>query len=446
VPDHGLGPGAVRDERLGADVVRLAVDGDKVRISVAKRNGGWTSTVPARLRETQAERLSELRAAAKDATKTLVAEKVRMEGLLAADRSWPYADWARLYRDHPLTGAWARRLLWVARNPPDLTAVRVDERRLVDVDGGEVSVDDATPMRLWHPIHTSAAEVQAWRTVLADLELRQPFKQAWREVYLLTPAEEQTGTYSNRFAAHILRYGQAFALMKGRDWAASALGYWDGGYDGTASKEFPGGRWRATFRYDLVENDDDGFGTPSMCATDQVRFEELTAGLWAPAPALRVVPPLIFSEAMRDVDLFVGVASIAADPTWVDHGDQRHLGYWHETSFGELTESAETRRAALERLLPKTKIADRARIEGRFVRVEGRLRTYRIHLGSGNILMDPNDQYLCIVPASRATRDRIFLPFEEDGGRLSVILSKAFLLADDDHITDPSIVAQINRR
>lgn len=34
----------------------------------------------------------------------------------------------------------------------------------------------------------------------------------------------------------------------------------------------------------------------------------------------------------------------------------------------------------------------------------------------------------------------------EDNDRLSVILSKAFLLADDTKITDPTIVAQLGRR
>ena len=37
-------------------------------------------------------------------------------------------------------------------------------------------------------------------------------------------------------------------------------------------------------------------------------------------------------------------------------------------------------------------------IDGKFLRVEGKLRAYRIHLGSGNILMEPSDRYLCIVP------------------------------------------------
>ena len=60
--------------------------------------------------------------------------------------------------------------------------------------------------------------------------------------------------------------------------------------------------------------------------------------------------------------------------------------------------------------------------------------------------MEPNDQYLCIVP-DRATLGRgeagsLFLPFEGDP-TLSVILSKAFLLAEDAKIRDPTIRQQI---
>jgi len=57
----------------------------------------------------------------------------------------------------------------------------------------------------------------------------------------------------------------------------------------------------------------------------------------------------------------------------------------------------------------------------------GQLRTYKIHLGSGNILMESNDQYLCIVPDRKPDRtkemENVFLPFEGDS-LLSVILSK----------------------
>jgi hypothetical protein len=77
--------------------------------------------------------------------------------------------------------------------------------------------------------------------------------------------------------------------------------------------------------------------------------------------------------------------------------------------------------------------------------VRGNLRSYKIHLGSSNILMTPNDQYLCVVPKqSTAGSERVFLPFEGDN-TLSVILSKAFLLADDTKITDPSIISQLKK-
>ncbi len=96
--------------------------------------------------------------------------------------------------------------------------------------------------------------------------------------------------------------------------------------------------------------------------------------------------------------------------------------------------------------MPRLKIARRCTLTDRFLEVRGQLRSYKIHLGSGNILMKPDDSYLCIVPTRGDKGPKVYLPFEEDGGTLSVILSKAFLLADDDKITDRSILSQINNR
>jgi hypothetical protein len=146
---------------------------------------------------------------------------------------------------------------------------------------------------------------------------------------------------------------------------------------------------------------------------------------------------------MRDVDLFVSVTLIAADPHWVDRGENHYADYWRRASLGELTATAKVRRAALERLIPRTKIADRCTVTERYLVVRGELHTYKIHLGSANVLMDRDDSYLCIVPSRRQPRERVFLPFEDE--RLTLILSKAFLLADDARITDQSIVAQLRR-
>jgi hypothetical protein len=165
-----------------------------------------------------------------------------------------------------------------------------------------------------------------------------------------------------------------------------------------------------------------------------------------PVP-LEAIPPLVFSEVMRDVDLFVGVASVGNDPAWADGGPAgRYRDYWHRYSFGELTASAKTRRDVLERLIPRLTIAKQCSFEDRYLLVRGSPRTYKIHLGSGNILMLPNDQYLCIVPRQGAPeKGKVLLPFEGDR-TLSVIISKALLLADDLEITDPTILSQIRRQ
>jgi hypothetical protein len=291
------------------------------------------------------------------------------------------------------------------------------------------------------------AEVEAWRRRVEELGIVQPFKQAHREVYLLTDAERETDVYSNRFAGHILRQHQFAALARGRGWRYALQGAWDAP-DEQAVLDLPQHGLRATFWVDRPWDADDDWndaGVFNHVLTDQVRFLDPDGG----DAHLSDVPVRVLSEVLRDVDLFVGVASIGNDPAWRDSGDARRDTwdrYWADYSFGELGAAAEVRRDLLARLLPKLAIADVATLDQRFLRVRGNLRTYKIHLGSGNILMEPNDQYLCIVPGrGDGSRDDVMLPFEGDR-TLSIVLSKALLLASDDKIVDPTITSQINRR
>ncbi|MEU0207493.1 hypothetical protein ABZ235_14170 [Streptomyces canus] len=62
---------------------------------------------------------------------------------------------------------------------------------------------------------------------------------------------------------------------------------------------------------------------------------------------------------MSDVDLFVGVTSIAADLQWTDRGPER--AYWERAGFAELTASAEARGDVLARILPRSTLS---RIDG----------------------------------------------------------------------------------
>ena len=155
------------------------------------------------------------------------------------------------------------------------------------------------------------------------------------------------------------------------------------------------------------------------------------------------VPAIVFSEVMRDVDLFVGVTSIGNDPNWQDGGNNQYDNYWRDYSFADLSESSKLRKEVLENLVPRLKIASRCSFSGKYLVVHGDLKTYKIHIGSGNILMEPNDQYLCIVPNRKEeTGTKLFLPFEGDQ-MLSIIISKAFLLAEDRKITDRTILSQL---
>ncbi|MEV0595561.1 DUF4132 domain-containing protein [Nonomuraea cavernae] len=406
-----LPDGRVR-QTLGEHTAVISTDGD---VQLSWWHGDRRlKAVPAAVRREHADEVKRLRELAKHVRQQQVTLVRALEAGYASDVTPPY----RQLEGQPI----ADRLIWEFEVSPGEWRAELG-----------LSVPDV-PVRLWHPARASVAEVSAWREIVQDKELRQPYKQAFREVYLLTPAEEATEVYSNRFAGHVVDYRKLYALFKQRGWHADYLGPWDGGDSGEARRVLAGGRWRVTFFHECLPHD------PGYAATDQVRFHRLTEGAWCQAPLVEV-PPLVFSEAMREVDLFVAVTSIAADPEWADRGADRLRDQWHRGSFGPLPPSAEVRRDALSRLLPRLAIAERCTLTDRFLTVRGDLRTYKIHLGSGNILMDPNDAYLCIVPGRSA--DQVFLPFEEDGGMLSIILSKAFLLAADTTITDPSITRQI---
>ncbi|NNN32000.1 DUF4132 domain-containing protein [Streptomyces sp. S3(2020)] len=393
-----------------------------------EKDGRPLKNVPAPVRRDHAGLLKELRGLVKRVDIQLGTLARALEGGFTVDAVHPYGWWRAELAGHPLARSVVRRLIWeIEVAPGRWRAVLPAAEDLPDAP------DDAS-VRLWHPIRSDADTVRAWRGRLVDGQLRQPFKQAFREIYRLTPAEEETRVHSLRFAAHLVHYRRMFALFRARGWTSRLLGPWDAGDGDAALRTLGVGEWRASFAHTYA----DGVDGDEVASTDRVRFERRAAGAWREAP-LAEVPPLVFSEAMRDVDLFVGVTSIAADPDWTEQGPAR--AYWERAAFAELSESAEARRDALARILPRLKIADRCTLDGRFLVVRGDLRTYRIHVGSANILMEPDNSYLCIVASRAGAGGKVFLPFEDD--RLTVILSKALLLAADNEITDPSILTQI---
>jgi Domain of unknown function (DUF4132) len=444
LPTYDLNPQGIATHTLGDFTAEIRIQGThSVTLDWLKADGKPQKSVPAAVKKDHAPALKTLKRTVDDIQKLLVAQRDRLESLYLNPRTWDFTTWQERYLQHPLLCQLAQRLIWQFECEGSVTLGICQEGRLVDEGDRPLSPTDNTQVTLWHPIHSTPATVLAWRTWLETHQIAQPFKQAHREVYLLTDAELATRTYSNRFAAHILRQHQFAALAQQTGWRYHLQGLHFDGHN-IPIRELPQWNLQIAYWVDIAGEELSHAGISLYLATDQVRF----CDPMGTPQALETIPAIVFTEVMRNIDLFVGVGSIGNDPSWQDQGTQPHYyNYWQDYAFGELNTSAEIRREVLGRLLPKLKIGDRCSLSEKFLIVQGTLRTYNIHLGSGNILMEPNSQYLCIVPDhhKRATAESIFLPFEGDT-TLSVILSKAFLLANDAQIKDSSILSQIQRK
>jgi hypothetical protein len=147
------------------------------------------------------------------------------------------------------------------------------------------------------------------------------------------------------------------------------------------------------------------------------------------------------SEVMHDLGLTVGVASIGNDPHWLDGGaaaqhpcqwrrDAAVQGYWMDYAFGALGAMVEARREALSAMLPGLAIAARCRIADRFLHVEGKEASFRIHFGSAAVFDTREDRRLPLsINAGAAVRRPALQLGLQDDATLSLILAKAFALA-----------------
>ena len=257
----------------------------------------------------------------------------------------------------------------------------------------------------------TAGTLSAWQRAVVSRRIVQPVRQVFRELYVLTPAEVESGTHSARFAGHRVSGARANRLLATRSWRMER-GY----FEGTATRRF--GDFEARLAFDEMGH----FLGEGEAVTGKVSFRKGTATI-----LLADVPPTVLSEAMRDVDLVVSVAALGSA--------DRPYSTATVASRSELL-------TALAEDLGLTSIT----LDGSFARVHGKRADYRVHLGSGSIHIEPGG-YLCVVPDAAATgqNQQLFLPFADEDVMTSVILSKVLMLVADDRITDPTITEQISR-
>ena len=144
------------------------------------------------------------------------------------------------------------------------------------------------PLRIAHSHDLlSSGDWAAWQRDCFQAERVQPFKQVFRELYVITKQEKSDGDHSKRYAGQQVNPSQALALWGQRGWNTGDGIFKVFHHEGlVASMSFQYG----TFTPADVE----GWTVDSVAFTKRNEYDPLK---------LTQVPPHLFSEVMRDVDL-----------------------------------------------------------------------------------------------------------------------------------------------
>jgi hypothetical protein len=249
-----------------------------------------------------------------------------------------------------------------------------------------------------------------WQKYLFDNKIVQPFKQVFREYYPITADEREDNFCSNRYAGHQVGPRKAVALLKSRGWTVD----YDEGLQKVFHKEnlivrlFAAADW---FSPADIE-------APTL---EAIQFSYRGNGKTAP---LSEIPPILFSEVMRDIDLVVSVANVGGvDP---------------EASAS----TVEMRISIARELLSLLKIKN-VTFKTAHALIKGDFGEYSIHMGSG-IVHQLGVGMIPVLAVQSGQRGRIFLPFADNDPRTAEIMSKILLFSDDKKIKDPAILAYRN--
>ena len=431
--------------------VHLGEDGHVV-VAWHNVDGKLAKAAPSQVKKAFPKEVRAVVSLAKELEQIYLAQRTRLESSFVLPRGMPVAHWGKYFVEHPLLGFLGRKLIWVFRNDQGWERSGIwSGQGVADSSGNPVDLGAAKTVRLWHPLACDATEVQRWRERIYAGKIRQPFRQAFREFYQVTDDERQTKGYSNRFAKVLMRQHQFAGLCRARGWDYRLMSAnFDGG--NVPTKKFDSWNMRAEFYVDIPSDRDrslvesalgeqSGAGINLFIGSDQVRFYRDGREI-----AMDEVPAILYSEVMRDVDLFTSVSAIGEDETWADQGDRGAGIFSDGLTVQELSGLIDLRREMLLLVLPQAPIHDRCKIHKTWVEVRGQLGTYQIDFAWGGacLVTDSGFRFLRI---SRKILDAVSLDFSaipvELDYRTETILRKAYILADDWKIESPDLIQQL---
>lgn len=334
--------------------------------------------------------------------------KRSLEQAMCAGSTFAAAELKQLM-SHPLVRPMLDRL--VLKTAASLGYPAKGGIALKSFDGKTTPLKAADEWAIAHPLDfVKAKNWPEWQAECFRAERVQPFKQVFREVYVVTAAEKEDVDKSRRYSGQQVNETQAKALFASRGWSTRE------GID----KLFRDANLVVSVSFDR------GWTTPADAAAPalwEVVFHR--RGDWKPVQ-LTDVPPTLFSEVMRDLDLVVSVAHVGGvDP--------------------EATQSTTEMRAALVKTTCGFLKLDNVKLDGKHALIRGEYGNYSVHLGSGVVHKQPGGS-LCVVPVNAQRRGRLFLPFADDDPRTAEVVSKVLLFARDQEIQDPTILGQIVAR
>ena len=260
-----------------------------------------------------------------------------------------------------------------------------------------------------HPYHLfKAGRWHEFQKICFEKEIRQPFKQIFRELYIKTDDEMQQ-LRSERYAGNQINPKITVGTLRNRRWIADA----DEGLQKVYYKE----NLIATI-YALAD-----WFSPSDIEAPTLEWVAFYDRKTFKEKPISEIPDIIFSEVMRDVDLAVSVAHAGGIDPEMSHS------------------TIEMRKAIAEFVIPMFKLKNVTFTDSHAL-IKGERANYSVHLGSG-VIHQEGGPMLNVLPVHSQNRGRIFLPFVDDDPKTAEVLSKIIFFAEDQKIKDPYILQQL---